>query len=135
LGFGADETGAMGSTLLWLAADAASKPTTNVWTVSSDIRLKHKIRDYTEGLDTILKIKPIRYAYNGKAQMPKDSEGIGIDAAAHREILPDCIGTRRDDLDGEMTDLYTFNSHAITFMMINAFKELSKRIERLEGRI
>lgn len=119
------------TTQLQLGTDSASKPTTNTWTISSDVRLKKDIKPYKDGLEVLKKVKPIRYTYNGKSGLPKD-EGIGIDAAASKDIIPDCISVYRGELDGMITNLYAFNSHALTFMLINAVRELSERLERLE---
>jgi hypothetical protein len=116
---------------LQLAVDSAAKPATNTWTVPSDIRLKTDVRDYTDGLDKLRQVKPIRYRYNGKANMPK-TEGVGLDAAAHKHLLPDCISTLEGEIDGEKTDIHHFNSHAITFLLINAVRELAERLEKLE---
>jgi hypothetical protein len=116
---------------LELSTDSAAKPATNAWTIFSDIRLKTNVRDYTDGLQVLRQVKPIRYRYNGKAMMP-ETEGVGLDAAAHKYLLPDCISTVEGEIDGEKTDIHQFNSHAITFMLINAVRELAERLEKLE---
>lgn len=109
---------------LHLVNDSAAKPTTNTWTIPSDIRLKKNVRPFTDGLQTLRRIEPIRYAYNGMSGTPANQEGVGIDAGKHAQLLPDCVGQK----DG----IYNFNSHALTFMLINAIRELVDRIEKLE---
>jgi hypothetical protein len=118
---------------LELSTDSAAKPATNAWTIFSDIRLKTDVREYQEGLSTIRQIKPIRYALNGKAGTPENLKGVGLDAAAHKDLLPDCISTIEGEIDGEKTDIHQFNSHALTFMLINAVRELAERLEKLES--
>lgn len=116
---------------LQLSSDSAAKPSTNTWTVASDIRLKRNVEPYDDGLAAIRQVRAIRYTYNGKAGLPEIA-GVGIDAEAHKDILPDCITTQRAEIDGVETDLHMFNSHTLTFMLINAVKELAARLERIE---
>ena len=121
---------------LQLSTDSAAKPTTSTWTVASDVRVKKNIRAYTEGLDIIKQINPIRYQYNGLANLPENAEGIGLDAKAHANILKDCIGkykTKLKESDPGETELYNFNSHALTFLLVNAVKELDARLALLES--
>jgi hypothetical protein len=115
---------------LQLAADSAAKPGTNTWTIASDERLKKDIRPFADGLETLRGIRPIRYTYNGLAGTPKDLEGIGVIAQEIRKVAPYTVGTFRaklDEKDESATELYDFNSHALTFVMINAIKELDAR--------
>jgi hypothetical protein len=121
---------------LSLGQDSTQKPGTNTWNTGSDIRLKRNVRPFTEGLETILKVEPIRFEYNGRMRYPEGLQCVGIDAGAHKDILPDCVSTFRDKLDGEDSpeeDVFSFNSHALTFMLINAVKELAERLQRLES--
>jgi hypothetical protein len=117
---------------LQLSTDNAYKQLTNAWFITSDIRLKTDLREYSDGLEKLRQVQPIRYRLNGKANLPLHAEGIGIDAAAHKDVLADCISTIEGEIDGEKTDIYQFNSHAIVFMLINAVKELAERLERIE---
>jgi hypothetical protein len=115
--------------LLELSTDSAAKPSTTGWTIYSDIRLKRNVRPFVEGLETIRQIKPIRFQYNGQGGIRNDGrECVGLDAGAHNGLLPDCVSFN------PLTQYYEFNSHALTFMLINAFKELTERIERLEAK-
>ena len=52
--------------LLELATNSAAKPTSNVWTISSDQRIKTDVQDFTKGLSTVLGIRPRTYKYNGR---------------------------------------------------------------------
>ena len=111
---------------LQLSADSAAKPSTNTWTISSDIRVKENINPYTKGLETILKINPVTYDYNGKAGFDKIKDNIGIIAQDVLDILPESISTymvKLNDNDDEESELYNLNSHALTYILINAIKE------------
>ena len=71
-------------------------------------------------------MQPIRYRYTGELGLPTADDNIGLDADAHRAILPDCISRYGD------TDFLAFNAHALFFLLINSVKELADRLERLE---
>ncbi|MBI3097827.1 MAG: tail fiber domain-containing protein [Planctomycetes bacterium] len=121
---------------LQLSTDSAAKPSTNTWTVASDRRLKEDIRPFEDGAETLMGINPVWYRYNGKAGTPTDTENIGIVAQEVREAAPYTIRNyraRMDPTDAEETDLLGFNSHALTFVLINAAKEHERRIAALEA--
>jgi hypothetical protein len=120
--------------LLQLALDSAAKPGTSTWSAPSDVRLKKNIRPFEYGLAVLRQIEPIRYQYNGKNKTPEDYEGVGVDAKAMQAILPETVLTHPGEIDGEETDLFAFNPHALFFVLINACKELAARIETLEQR-
>ena len=120
---------------LKLSQDSAAKPTTSAWTITSDARVKTNVNPYTKGLEAILSINPITYDYNGKAGFEKLTGNIGIIAQDILNIMPECINTYKAKLnedDEESTELYNFNSHALTFALINAIKELKAEIEILK---
>ena len=121
---------------LQLSTDSAAKPSTNTWTIPSDRRLKTDIEPFTDGIEAILKIEPIRYRYNGLAEMPTDKENIGVIAQDIQKICPYTVGTFSTKLnpnDAQDTELLDFNSHALTFVTINAIKELNAKIEQLSA--
>jgi len=121
-----------------LSLNSAAKPSTNTWTIASDERVKTNVNPYTKGLETILAINPITYDYNGKAGFDSTSiNNIGIIAQDVLNIIPECINTYKAKLnedDEEKTELYNFDSHALTFILINAIKELKAEIELLKSK-
>lgn len=123
---------------LTLSLDSAAKPSTGTWTVASDSRVKTNINPYTKGLETILAINPITYDYNGKAGFdPTIIGNIGIIAQDVLNIIPESINTYHAKLnedDEEKTELYNFDSHALTFILINAIKQLNAEIELLKSK-
>jgi len=123
---------------LSLSANSAAKPSTNTWTVTSDERVKTNITQYTKGLETILAINPVTYDYNGKAGFDSTSIGnIGIIAQDVLNVIPESINTYHallNEDDEEKTELYNFDSHALTFILINAVKQLSAEIELLKSK-
>lgn len=114
--------------------DSAAKPNGGSWTNPSDLRLKKNIRPFTDGLATVEKINPVRYQYNGLAQMPKDLDCIGVVAQEMLPVAPYTVGTFRakmEERDEAKTDLLDFNASALTFVLINAVKELDTRTKGL----
>ena len=123
---------------LELSTDSAAKPSTNTWTISSDSRIKTNVRSYTKGLETIKQINPVSYDYNGKAGFDPTKGGIGIIAQDIKDILPESISSYYKKLNPEdenETELYNFNSHALTYVLINAIKDQQKQIEDLQNQI
>jgi len=121
---------------LQLSTDSAAKPSTNTWTISSDSRVKENITPYTKGLSAIMAINPVNYDYNGKAGFSVIKGNIGLIAQDVLEILPESVSTYKTKLeesDAEDTELYNFNSHALTYILINAIKELKAEIDLLKG--
>ena len=121
---------------LSLSLNSAAKPSTNTWTITSDERVKTNVNPYTKGLEAILAINPITYDYNGKAGFDSTiTNNIGIIAQDVINIIPESINTYNallNEDDEEKTELYNFDSHALTFILINAVKELKAEIELLK---
>jgi hypothetical protein len=123
---------------LQLSTDSAAKPSTNTWTIASDSRVKENITPYTKGLSAIMAINPVNYDYNGKAGFSVIKNNIGVIAQDVLEILPESVSTYQAKLnedDLEDTELYNFNSHALTYVLINAIKEQQAQIEELKALI
>ena len=59
----------------------------NVWNVISDRRLKSNIKDFNDGLDVIMKIRPVSFVYNSNVSKSGETE-IGIVAQEMQEIAP-----------------------------------------------
>ena len=123
---------------LALSANSAAKPVSNTWTVTSDNRVKTNVNPYIKGLETILAINPVTYDYNGKAGFdPTTTGNIGIIAQDVLSIIPESINTyfaKLNEEDKEKTELYNFDSHALTFILINAVKQLNAEIELLKSK-
>ncbi len=123
---------------LQLATNSAAKPTSNAWTVPSDIRVKKDIVPFTDGLEVIEKINPVSYELNGKAGLPLGEAGIGVVAQDIKDVAPYTINTWKAKLeptDAEETELYDFDGDALTYVLINAIKEQQKQIKELRRQI
>lgn len=115
---------------LQLNTDSAGKPTSGTWSIVSDIRLKEDIAPFTDGLSIIGKINPVSYVLNGKAGTPKGAKGIGVIAQDIKDIAPYTIKSFKAKLnpeDEEPTELYNFDASPLTFVAVNAIKELAQK--------
>jgi len=120
---------------LQLSTDSAAKPTSALWTIASDERIKENINSYTKGLNELLKINPITYDYNGLGGFKKGKGGVGIIAQEIAEILPDSVSSikgKLNETDEEEIDILNFNGHELTYILINAVKELKAEIDLLK---
>ena len=112
------------------------KPGGGPFTATSDIRVKKDIRSFGDGLEKILALKPVAYRYNGRGGTSEDgNEYVGLVAQEVQEILPELVSSRSakmEESDKEDSDILTFEPGPITYILINAVKELAARIENLE---
>jgi len=126
---------ALPSYQLQLSTDSAAKPTTNTWTIASDARIKTDIRPFTDGLSVIEGINPVWYQYNGLGGFKADGkDNIGVVAQDIQKVAPYTVNTYSAKLnpnDTNETELLNFNSHALTFVLINSVKEQQKQIDQL----
>ena len=56
------------------------------WNSTSDARIKTVLGEYTSGLDDVLKLRPVRYAYRGNDTMTEDFIGPEVSAEARAEM-------------------------------------------------
>ncbi|MDF2438978.1 MAG: hypothetical protein K0Q95_3354 [Bacteroidota bacterium] len=123
---------------LQLTLNSAAKPTSNVWTVASDARLKSNVHPYEEGLAELMRIKPVWFTYTGEANMPKET-GIGVIAQELQEVAPYMVkewsfkpSDKEGILTGEEKKYLGVDNGAMTYMLINAIKEQQAQIEALK---
>lgn len=91
----------------------------------SDERLKTLIVPFTEGLDVIMNISPIRYHWNVISGMETMHEYVGFSAQNVQAALPEGAG---QNAKGYLS----IQDRAISAALVNAIKELEARIVALE---
>jgi len=92
------------------------------------LRLKQNISPFVDGLSVIKQINPVNYELNGLAGTPLGAKGVGVIAQDIKDVAPYTVSTFKTKLnptDTQDTELYSFNSSDLTFVMINAIKELA----------
>jgi hypothetical protein len=110
--------------------DSAAKPGTNTWTVASDARLKRNIEPYTEGLDTILRLRPSSFEYNGEGQQPEGMKGVGLIAQEAAEVIPECVRRTPGIIAGQETEILALNTSDLAWMVVNALREIDQRLRK-----
>ena len=114
------------------------------WTAAvSDLRCKNITSNYTQGLDDVIKLNPVKFKYKESIQpCPGTIERIGLIAQEVEKVFPNCVYTDKKTLDGKTQDLLHLHEKDFTYAFINAFKDLNskyeqalKRIELLEAKI
>jgi hypothetical protein len=98
----------------------------------SDERLKNHA-PYTGGLEEILGITPIRFTYNELGQKfggwDKDHVYVGFSAQNVQKNIPEAIqGTEGEE------EYLSFDDRPVIAALVNAVKELTKRIKSLESK-
>ena len=108
----------------------AQKPGGGSWAATSDSRAKEDIADYASGLSQLKQLQPRSYRYIGN-----DNTYIGLVAQEVEDVMPELVKQGEGELpDGtEVTDFRTLDQTPLTFALINAVKEMAKRIETLEA--
>jgi hypothetical protein len=106
----------------------AGKPGGGSWSNSSDRRLKQNINSYTDGLAEIQKIHPVKYQYNALSGYDTKPEYVGVIAQELQTIAPYMVSQdERGYLD--------VDNSAMTYMLVNAVKELNANNEKLRDMI
>jgi len=112
--------------------DGAWGPSSN-WNTASDRRLKEDIHPYTDGLDLSLlqRINPVWFKYTGKGGPAKSKKPqVGVIAQEIQQVLPYTVESRVGKIeptDSEETELLSFQSSSLTYLLVNAVKSLDKQ--------
>jgi len=117
-------------------AGQAYKPGGGAWIATSARQLKEDIKPYTTGLEALMLLNPVEFRYNGMAGLPTDRTYIGL---IHDEVmhLPEMHRINRRKLreeDDDVTEIPALDSTALTYVLINAVKELAERVNALDDK-
>jgi hypothetical protein len=106
----------------------------NLWSIGSDARLKEDIRDLESGLAELRRVRPVRFRFNGRGGQKAGQPGIGVLGQEIEQIFPETVekvpatGIGTDEID----DMRIFNGSALTYVLINAVKQLADKVDELE---
>ena len=108
------------------------------WNSTSDERTKKDIKDFNVGLEEVIKLRPVRFKYNGKYDTPTDEkEHVSFIAQEVEKIAPRMIN--RIDIPGSEAvgenALKLLENSDFVPMLVNAVKELKQKNDELEARI
>lgn len=117
----------------------AQKPGGGSWDpTASDIRIKKDVRSLEYGLNEICRLNPVMYKFNGEAGMPNDGKDyVGLVAQDLKDVLPFMVkkSETASANDEQNRELLTYESSPLIFIMINAIRELSERVDTLEAEL
>lgn len=92
--------------------------------IPSDIRLKKDVKDITNGLEIINKLRPV--SFNWKKN---NNESIGFIAQEIEEVLPEFVRDTR--LNGEM--IKTIKQDKLIPYIVDSIKNISNRLKKYES--
>ena len=119
--------GTLGPAWLLEVNGTAAKPGGGVWAATSDARLKQDVRPYTDGLELIRDVRPVRYHYTPESGYPTEPEYIGVIAQEIQEVAPYMVET----VEMEDASYLTVDGSAMIYMLVNAVQELAEQNERI----
>jgi hypothetical protein len=121
---------------LHLSANSAAKPGSATWTIASDERLKQDVTTFEDGLDVINKLHPVKYHYNGKAEMPANKEFVGVIAQEVQKIAPYMVGEFiYQDIHGAKETYLDYDANALLYILVNSVQQLTARNDSLSEQL
>ena len=93
-------------------------------TIPSDIRLKKDVKDITNGLEIINKLRPVSFKWK-----KNNNESIGFIAQEIEEVLPEFVRDTR--LNGEM--IKTIKQDKLIPYIVDSIKNISNRLKKYES--
>jgi hypothetical protein len=122
-----------GTAVFQVAGSAFKNDGSTAWLSTSDARVKDDVRELELGLAELRHVRPVRYRYNGRAGTIAGQAGIGVLGQEIETIVPETV-RRVSAVPDEpaLDDLRVFDPSALTYVLINAVKELAARVEHLE---
>jgi hypothetical protein len=127
---------ALANQFLQVNGDAVKNTNGNVWAVLSDVRYKKDIQHFNDGLDKLMKVRPVKFKYEGLHT--NDQEEVGIIGQEMQEIFPYMISNAALNniaTEEKKDDVLIYNGNALTYVMVNAIQELAAKVKDLEAQL
>jgi hypothetical protein len=127
-----------GSSLLFdfVSDGEAYKPGGGSWAAISDARLKEDIRPYTRGLAELRALRPVRYKYKKEYWAASDRYFTGLIAQEVQDVVPKMVHPYQFQAIGDkLIDVLAVDPSDLTYMLINAVKELDAENHQLKARL
>jgi len=110
---------------------SANKPGGDNWTAFSDIRSKKNIDNYDRGLAELIQLHPVSYKYKKEFNWG-DKTYVGLIAQELEEVVPSMV----TEIEVQnITDFKEIDPNELTYMLINALKELKDENNILKARL
>lgn len=128
---GGGDVDLQGSTAVLQVTGNAAKDSGSAWSSLSDARLKEDVCDFEGGIAQLRQVRPVRFRYNGRAGTSAGLAGVGVIGQEIEKIFPEMI-QRIPGGEPGLEDLRIYNGSALTYVLVNAVKELAGRVDQLE---
>jgi hypothetical protein len=109
----------------------AYKTASNDWATTSDARVKTQIRTIENGLDQIMRLRPVTYRYTEEWMKLnpgiKDKEYYHYIAQEFAEVFPGAVHQGPESLEGKPGNLLRMNSQPAEVVAVRAIQELAEQ--------
>jgi cytoskeletal protein CcmA (bactofilin family) len=107
---------------------------TGGWGVISDDTVKTNVAPYTAGLAQVKQLNPVSFEYTPAALMRAAGEtNYGLMASEVQPVVPEMVSEAELEIDGVPNPVQTLLPTHLIYLLVNAVKELSARVEQLEA--
>jgi hypothetical protein len=119
------------SSNLTIAGSTATKSTGTTWANPSDTRMKRNVKDYTTGLEAILRLRPVQFEFNGTLGTVDDGSTLyGLMADEVEPVMPECVSEQEwsPGIGEESVPVKVLDQSNVILALINAVKDLAKKV-------
>ena len=115
-----------------MAVQGSCINTTGSWYHIADSAVQEDVRTFTDGLAQLLKINPVTYRLAPETDSGQQ-EHVGLVAQELQKVAPYMVGSAKLTPDSDEGHL-AVDDKALTYMLLNAVKELASMVQGLENR-
>ncbi len=101
--------------------------------VPADAALMEEVSAYQDGLEQVLKLNPVKFRYSETSGYDRQKEHVGLIAQDAHAIAPYLFHTSRKGKSKE--EILHHDAGAMTYMLVNAVKELKAEIDALRDEL
>ena len=117
----------------------ASKTASGDWLANSDKRIKTDIQDINNALNTILKLRPVKFKYTDEYKQAHpsidDKYYYNFIAQEYQEVFPESVQGSGEYLEGNDKEILQMDSYNAQIVAIKAIQELNAENQALKQQI
>jgi len=118
----------------------AGLSTGTAWTNTSDERIKTNVENIENGLDKILKLKPVSFNYTedylkANPELSSSKRYNSFIAQEYEEVFPDAVTSEKELIVDDKViydDLKQFTPHDLNMYLVKAIQEMKCEIDELK---
>ena len=120
-----------GSEKFYISATNGDTTSIGNITAYSDIRLKKDVKTIENALDKVTKLRGVEYT-----RIENEEREIGVIAQEVKEVIPELVSVNEnsDSFENGISDIHTMKYQNTVGLLIEAIKELEKKVSDLEGK-